>query len=451
MTIDQLGEAHPEEPPNSPEWKPIALGQVSEIRFSSVDKLSSSSEEPVRLCNYTDVYNHDYITESLLFMKASASSAEIQRFRLELGDVLITKDSETPSDIGIPAVVDYAAPDLVCGYHLGLIRPHASKADPVFLAKQLAHHRLAKYFGRQANGLTRYGLPLGAMQKALLWLPGITEQRNVGTLFRLTDQAIEAFRATFNKLKHVYIGLLHDLLTRGIDENGELRDPVAHPDQFQETCLGLFPRTWDILTLGDFFDLQTGATPPRQQEKRFFVDGTIPWIKTLDLNEGWIRATEERITQDALEETSCKLLPINTVLVAMYGGWEQIGRTAITGLPAATNQAICALVGRQDRVHPEYLLRALQFHRRRWRRVAASTRKDPNITKEDVARFPVPVPVCPSEQRGICEKLSAAASRIEVESASLQKLISLKDGLNSDLVTGRVLFPESMQSVEALA
>jgi type I restriction enzyme S subunit len=106
-------------------------------------------------------------------MQATAIQLEIDRFGLQVGDVIITKDSETPDDIGIPAVVDYATPDLVCGYHLALLRPRKNEVDPTFLAKQLSHSRLGRYFGQQANGLTRYGLPTAVVANAPLWLPDL--------------------------------------------------------------------------------------------------------------------------------------------------------------------------------------------------------------------------------------------------------------------------------------
>ncbi len=141
--------------------------------------------EDCRLCNYIDVYNNEYITGGLEFMPATATPTEISRFGLQLGDVIITKDSETPDDIGIAAVADYAAPDLVCGYHLALIHPRKEEVDPTFLAKQLRHHRLARYFGQQANGITRYGLSSEAIAGARLWLPEVTDQRAIGVILRL--------------------------------------------------------------------------------------------------------------------------------------------------------------------------------------------------------------------------------------------------------------------------
>src|SRR5687768_6792758 len=99
------------------EWPTVRLADVADIRFSNVDKKTMPGECPVRLCNYMDVYGNDYITADLPFMEASASRAEIGRFGIARGDVMITKDSETPDDIGISAVVAEQIENLVCGYH----------------------------------------------------------------------------------------------------------------------------------------------------------------------------------------------------------------------------------------------------------------------------------------------------------------------------------------------
>ena len=80
----------------------VPLSAVSEVRVSNVDKKSAQGQLPVRLCNYTDVYKNDYITNDLEFMRGTASRADIARFGLCVGDAIITKDFETPDDIGIP-------------------------------------------------------------------------------------------------------------------------------------------------------------------------------------------------------------------------------------------------------------------------------------------------------------------------------------------------------------
>jgi len=124
-------------------------------------------------------------------------------------------------------------------------------------------------------------------------------------------------------------------------------------------------------------------------------------------------------------------------LVAMYGGWEQVGRTALLAVSATTNQAISALVFGSERTVPEFVLRALQHGRPRWQRVAASTRKDPNITKADVLAFEIPFPA-PEEQTEIARRVRASLDRLRLEADSLAKLRIQKAGLMDDLLTGRV-------------
>ena len=106
------------------EWLPRKLRDVADIRVSNVDKKIHPAEVPVSLCNYMDAYSNIYITRQIEFMQGSASRAEVDRFGLRRGDVILTKDSETPDDIGIPALVADDIDNLVCGYHLALIRPH---------------------------------------------------------------------------------------------------------------------------------------------------------------------------------------------------------------------------------------------------------------------------------------------------------------------------------------
>ena len=118
-------------------WEVRRLQHAVNMKVSNVDKHIKEGELPVRLCNYVDVYKNDRITESVPFMRATATTDEIERFRLEIGDVLITKDSEVWNDIGVPALVEYSARDLVCGYHLALLRPLKAVINGAYLFRSL--------------------------------------------------------------------------------------------------------------------------------------------------------------------------------------------------------------------------------------------------------------------------------------------------------------------------
>jgi type I restriction enzyme, S subunit len=105
-------------------WEIQKLKHIASIRYSNVDKHTIEGEEPVCLCNYTDVYYHEYINGNLDFMEATASLQEISKFELQEGDVIITKDSESWNDIAIPAYVVSDLPKVLCGYNLAQIRPN---------------------------------------------------------------------------------------------------------------------------------------------------------------------------------------------------------------------------------------------------------------------------------------------------------------------------------------
>ena len=114
-------------------WDVLPLKAVASYSVSSVDKIIKEEEIPVELCNYTDVYKNDFITSDLEFMKGSATEEEIAKYKLEVGDVIITKDSESWDDIAIPALVKETKNNLVCGYHLSIIRPDTDKIFPPYL------------------------------------------------------------------------------------------------------------------------------------------------------------------------------------------------------------------------------------------------------------------------------------------------------------------------------
>ena len=131
-------------------WQTRRLGTVVEMRVSNVDKHTSDDEIPVRLCNYVDVYYNDRVDGNLPYMQATVSLAEADRFRLKQNDVVITKDSETWNDIAVPTLVVEAPNDLVCGYHLAILRP-SDAVDGAYLARVLQAPSIAHQFHVEAR------------------------------------------------------------------------------------------------------------------------------------------------------------------------------------------------------------------------------------------------------------------------------------------------------------
>jgi type I restriction enzyme S subunit len=172
-------------------WEVKRLKTNADIIPSNIDKKSYDDELPIQLCNYTDVYYNDIIVPEMPFMQATASQEQIHKFSLKAGDIIVTKDSETADDIAIPAYVPQTIPNVVCGYHLALIR-----ITNGIIGKYLFYYFLSvqakAYFETRANGLTRVGLGQAAIGNLPLPLPPLAEQQAIAAFLDRECARIDA-------------------------------------------------------------------------------------------------------------------------------------------------------------------------------------------------------------------------------------------------------------------
>lgn len=186
-------------------WEVKKLKYVAINRPSNVDKKSKEDEREILLCNYVDVYKNDSITSDIEFMKATASESQIENFRLQKGDVIATKDSETPDDIAVPAYVEEDFKDVICGYHLTHIKPLPNFMIGKYLFRLLQTNYTREYFSALARGVTRYALNTSSFSEMPTLLPPIKEQTtivqyietetfNINEKIKLTKQEIELLK-----------------------------------------------------------------------------------------------------------------------------------------------------------------------------------------------------------------------------------------------------------------
>ena len=204
-----------------------------------------------------------------------------------------------------------------------------------------------------------------------------------------------------------------------------------------------FSNNSDLLKTEKIRELSTvrsGSTPLRAN-KAYFKNGKYPWVKTTDLNNSKILKTEESVTELALTDTSLRLFPENSILVAMYGGFNQIGRTGLLTKAAATNQALSVLNVDEEKVKPLYILYYLNSRIARWKRFAASSRKDPNITSSDVGAFPITY--CGlKEQQKIADFLTSADIKISQLTEKHRLLKDYKKGVMQQIFRQQIRFKD---------
>jgi type I restriction enzyme S subunit len=194
------------------------LRHLAGVRISNVDKKSVEGEVPVRLCNYTDVYYGDRITPALDLMAATATTEQVRAFGLRQGDVLITKDSEDASDIGVPAFVDETAPDLVCGYHLAVLRPKPEQVDGRYLYWTMLSRPVQDHLSVSATGITRYGLRADSISSTPIPWWSLAQQRAIADYLDTDTARIDALIAKKRRTVDVLAERLQatiDLLTEG--------------------------------------------------------------------------------------------------------------------------------------------------------------------------------------------------------------------------------------------
>lgn len=201
-------------------WEVKRLKTEAVCWVSNVDKVPSECELPVRLCNYTDVYYNDRITPDMELMETTATGDEIRRFGLRVGDVVITKDSEDWADIAVPALIAATSPDLVCGYHLGIVRSKSQSLFGDYLLRAFQSCSVNQQFQIAASGVTRYGLPKSAIGNAWMPFPSPPEQLAIAAyLDRETgriDTLVGMNRELIERLKEKRNALISRTVTRGL-------------------------------------------------------------------------------------------------------------------------------------------------------------------------------------------------------------------------------------------
>ncbi|MBP8291431.1 MAG: restriction endonuclease subunit S [Caldilineaceae bacterium] len=201
--------------------------------------------------------------------------------------------------------------------------------------------------------------------------------------------------------------------------------------------LGAVPEHWKLSRIKELTQTESGTTP-RSDNNAYYDDGTHYWIRTTDLNNDRLYDAEFKVTDFAVEHHRLATIPINSVLLAMYGGMGTIGKNALLQVEAVINQSVCAVLPNDKAFNAAYLWYFLQYFRPRWELFANSSRKDPNISQEVIKRLWVALPPLP-EQQAIADFLDAKTAqidrRIDLLTQEAAKYRQLKQSLINEAVT----------------
>lgn len=255
-------------------------------------------------------------------------------------------------------------------------------------------------------------------------VPPLSDQYDIVDALNLARSAILGQKRCNEATQALKQAAMHTLFTGGLQ--GEMQ---------KETEIGSLPESWDVSPLGKHFFVATGGTPSRRTPE-LWEDGTIPWVKTTEINYNIIQGTEEYITQVGLEQSSAKMLPVGTLLLAMYGQGVTRGKVAILGIEATCNQACAAIQSQDLAVDDKYLYHFLTYRYDSIRQLAHGGQQQ-NLNLQIIRDCPIAIPSI-VEQREIIVILDAIDHKIDYHQSKRVVLEELFKALLYKIMTGEI-------------
>ena len=413
-------------------WDVLRLKEVSNVIPSNVDKLTVEGQTPIRLCNYVDVYKNERITSGIEFMVATATSEQVERLALKVGDVVVTKDSESPWDIAVPTVVADAIENLVCGYHLTKLEP--TDIEGRFLAWALRTYQVNLHFALSAGGITRYGLSSSSLADGNLPRPPSVEQQAIAdyldTETARIDELIREKEGLIELLREYRQAVITGHTT-GVSRAGS-RIPTGNV-----FCPSV-PEDWAMVRLGKYSRIGNGSTPLKDNAE-FWSGGTFPWLNSAVVNQDEVSEGSEYVTAEALRACHLPIVEAGAVLVALTGQGKTRGQVTVLRIEATINQHLAFIALNPERFDADYVFWTMTGMYEALRMVSDGQGGTKGaLTCEDLSRFEIPMPPL-ADQRDIARKVAQETARIDELIAHTQDEIRLLKKLRAATIAEAVL------------
>lgn len=276
---------------------------------------------------------------------------------------------------------------------------------------------------RRASGSTFLEISRVNVRSLPILLPPLPEQQAIAEILDSIDDAIESSEAATAATEQLRDSLLHELLTRGV--------PGWHTEWKQARGIGEIPADWRVARLGEVSEVKTGGTPKRSEPT--YWDGHIPWMSSGEVNQRCLTHTAEQITQAGFDNSSAKLFPSGTVMVAMNGQGTTRGKVCLLGIDASCNQSLAAILAKDD-LAISFLFHVMESAYKRLRSLTGEGRNGLNLGL--LRSFLIPLPTL-QEQQTIAAMLDSVDAAVERSREERDMLESLKASTADALLTGR--------------
>jgi type I restriction enzyme S subunit len=336
-----------------------------------------------------------------------------------------------------------------------VLNQHIFKVVPApDVSKSYLHYLLdfvMEDLAKQSHGTTMKHVKKSDLRPFEVILPPFPEQRRIADVLDTVDAAIQETDAVVEKQEQVKTGLLQDLLTRGLDAEGRLRDPEREPEAFRETDLGFRPVEWDVESAGEILNGITQGWSPKCRPDPA-SQGQWGVLRTTSVQwSGFTEVENKALPSDLSPRPEYEVEALD-VLMTRAGPASRVGVVALVEDVRGKlllSDKLYRLEHRDD-ILPRFLHAALSSEKIQnllGREKTGMAGSQTNISQRIVKDLPFPHPPI-EEQKRIVSVLKEHSGHIEGERAYRSKLQSLKNGLMQDLLTGRIRVPEAQERVD---
>jgi type I restriction enzyme S subunit len=399
-------------------WKIYKLGNIADIKrglaSQHLDYVENESEG-VRLIRI-----NDFKSDSPKYIK---ETEETKKLVLKKGDVLI---AGTGATAGISFLVDDLWDGLPYSYNAPRIRVKQGN-DSAFLYFILNTKEIKRQQEKLFTGNAQPFLDTRAIASFKIPLPPLPEQQKIADILSTVDDKIDVIDQQITETQALKKGLMQRLLTKGIGHT-----------RFKDSPLGEIPESWEVVKIEDIAKVTAGGTPSTKEST--YWGGDIPWMNSGEINLRRIKSVEGRITEIGLKNSSTKIIPSNSVLMALAGQGKTRGKVAINEFPLCTNQSLAAIYSFKNAIY-EFVFQNLESRYTEIRKMSTGDGGRGGLNLAIIKSITLAIPTI-GEQEKIADILKSFDEKLEVLFDKKTHYQELKQGLMQQLLTGKIRVTE---------
>lgn len=372
------------------------IEQIRGVSYKPSDLNDNLSDDSVVLLRANNIQDGKIVLDDVVYV--SKSKVSESQF-LRQGDILVCTSSGSKELVGKAALIGEDLP-MVFGAFCKVVRPK------IECCKYMGHFFQSPYYRKHISEVSA-GANINNLRNEHIAdlhfpLPPLEEQRRIAAVLDKVSDLIAKRRTQLNKLDEL-------VKSRFIEMFGDIHQSRVFP----------------YLSIKDFTNVISGGTPDRNIAQ-YWSNGKIKWVKTTELKNKIIEDTEEKITKEGLKNSSAKIVPANTILIAMYGQGKTRGMTGCLSVEATTNQA-CACILPSPKVNPQYLWHYMMMSYEKLRNLAKGGNQ-PNLNGAMIKNFPVLMPPIELQNQFADFVKQTDKSKLAIQK-NLEKLETLKKAL----------------------